>query len=124
LRKGPHLSVLFPSAVLALGFRKKAKQPPLSLTNWLLGHEGLGLAAKTAPWSMFVKREALLFEYLNGRVKCCTCERRCELLPDRLGFCKTRKNVGGKLYTLVYGEISSISANPIEKKPLFHFYPG
>jgi pyruvate formate lyase activating enzyme len=33
-------------------------------------------------------------------------------------------NVGGKLYTLVYGDISSMSANPIEKKPFFHFWPG
>lgn len=71
-----------------------------------------------------MEKEALLFEELNGKVRCCTCERRCELLPDASGFCKTRKNVGGKLYTLVYGEISSISANPIEKKPLFHFHPG
>ena len=64
-----------------------------------------------------VEKEALLFEDLNGRIRCCTCERRCELLPDTLGFCQTRENVSGKLYTLVYGEISSISANPIEKKP-------
>ena len=71
-----------------------------------------------------MEREALLFDDLNGRIRCCTCERRCELLPDTLGFCQTRKNVGGKLYTLVYGEISSISANLIEKKPLFHFHPG
>jgi len=33
-------------------------------------------------------------------------------------------NIEGKLYTLVYGDISSISANPIEKKPFFHFWPG
>ena len=71
-----------------------------------------------------MEKEALLFENLDGRVRCCACERRCELLPDALGFCKTRRNVGGRLYTLVYGEISSISANPIEKKPLFHFHPG
>lgn len=40
------------------------------------------------------------------------------------GFCKTKKNQGGKLWTLVYDEISSLSLNPIEKKPFFHFYPG
>ena len=71
-----------------------------------------------------MKREAILFEDLNGKTRCCTCEKRCELSPGTLGFCQTRKNVGGKLYTLVYGDIASISANPIEKKPLFHFYPG
>lgn len=40
------------------------------------------------------------------------------------GWCKTRVNKNGAIYTLIYGNISSISLNPIEKKPLFHFYPG
>ncbi|HEX78026.1 MAG TPA: AmmeMemoRadiSam system radical SAM enzyme [Dehalococcoidia bacterium] len=71
-----------------------------------------------------VEKEALFFQDLGDRIRCCACERRCELPPDASGFCQTRKNRGGKLYTLVYGDISSISANPIEKKPLFHFYPG
>jgi pyruvate formate lyase activating enzyme len=48
----------------------------------------------------------------------------CEIPQEGFGFCKTRKNIGGKLYTLEYGDISSISANPIEQKPFFHFYPG
>ncbi len=72
----------------------------------------------------FVK-EALLYEQLEeGKVRCRTCERSCIIPPDNVGFCRTRKNMGGKLYTLEYGLISSISANPIEKKPFFHFYPG
>jgi len=69
-------------------------------------------------------REALLYQKLDGTVRCRTCERFCEIEPGQLGFCRTRKNVGGKLYTLEYGDISSISANPIEKKPFFHFWPG
>ena len=70
-------------------------------------------------------REAVLFEENEGkRVRCLTCMRRCEIPEGGVGFCKTRKNIGGKLYTLVYGDISSISANPIEKKPFFHFYVG
>lgn len=70
-------------------------------------------------------RRALLGEELpDKRVRCNLCERRCKLAPGALGFCKTRKNIGGKLYTLVYGDISSISANPIEKKPFYHFWPG
>jgi len=40
------------------------------------------------------------------------------------GFCRTKKNIEGKIHTTVYGYISSLSRNPIEKKPLFHFYPG
>lgn len=71
-----------------------------------------------------MKKEALLQRIKNSKVQCLTCERRCEIDEGNLGFCKTRKNIGGRLYTLVYGEISSISANPIEKKPFYHFYPG
>ncbi len=70
-------------------------------------------------------REALLAEEAeNGKIRCLTCMRRCVIPEGGLGFCKTRKNIDGKLFTLIYGDISSLSANPIEKKPLFHFYVG
>lgn len=73
-------------------------------------------------------KEALLYEKVDSKVKCLTCERRCQIGPGKKGFCQTRKNMDGKLYTLVYGEIApgidGIRANPIEKKPLFHFWPG
>ncbi|RZN33856.1 MAG: AmmeMemoRadiSam system radical SAM enzyme [Methanophagales archaeon ANME-1-THS] len=69
-------------------------------------------------------REALLYEPEGQKVRCKTCERFCEIAVGTLGFCKTRMNRDGKLYTLEYGDISSLSANPIEKKPFFHFFPG
>jgi len=69
-------------------------------------------------------REALLYKAIGDKVRCHTCERRCLISEGETGFCATRKNIGGRLYTLEYGDISSISANPIEKKPFFHFYPG
>jgi pyruvate formate lyase activating enzyme len=69
-------------------------------------------------------RESLLYEIEDQKVRCNTCQRRCEIKNGDKGFCKTRKNIGGKLYTLVYGDIFSINANPIEKKPFFHFWPG
>jgi len=70
-------------------------------------------------------KEALLYDKLeNKKVKCNTCNRRCIIPSSKLGFCKTRKNKNGKLYSLEYGLISSINVNPIEKKPLFHFWPG
>ncbi len=40
------------------------------------------------------------------------------------GVCLVRKNIGGTLYTLVYGKVVALAMDPIEKKPLFHFYPG
>jgi pyruvate formate lyase activating enzyme len=69
-------------------------------------------------------REALLYEHKGRNVRCKTCERFCEIAVCRSGFCETRKNIEGKLYTLEYGDIASISANPIEEKPFFHFFPG
>ena len=73
------------------------------------------------PWIM----NALLFEKLDeNRVKCGLCERRCVIPPGETGICRTRTNLDGNLYTLLYGNVSSISANPIEKKPFYHFWPG
>ena len=69
-------------------------------------------------------KEALLQERVGDKVRCLTCERRCLLVEGGLGWCRTRKNINGTLYSLIYSNVSSLSANPIEKKPLFHFYPG
>jgi pyruvate formate lyase activating enzyme len=67
---------------------------------------------------------ALLHEPAGSRLRCLTCERRCELAPGGLGWCRTRRHQDGRLVTLIYGAVSSLSANPIEKKPLYHFHPG
>lgn len=70
-------------------------------------------------------KEAILYEALKERgVRCGLCERRCIILPGKRGFCKTRMNIDGRLYTLVYGDISAIDSRPMEIKPFFHFYPG
>ncbi|MGQ9543249.1 MAG: AmmeMemoRadiSam system radical SAM enzyme [Candidatus Bathyarchaeia archaeon] len=69
-------------------------------------------------------RKASLFKVEDGSARCLSCERRCLIPPGEVGFCRTRMNIEGQIYTLVYGDISSISINPIEKKPLFHFWPG
>ncbi len=72
-----------------------------------------------------VVHEALLYDKLpNGRVQCSLCERRCQIAPDQVGFCKTRTNIGGRLYTLVYGDLSALESRPIEIKPFFHYWPG
>ena len=70
-------------------------------------------------------KEAILYEPLKGgKVRCGLCERRCVISPNKKGLCKTRMNIDGRLYTLVYGDISAIDSRPIEIKPFFHFYPG
>lgn len=69
--------------------------------------------------------ETLLVKSLADRhVQCQVCQRRCTISPGTRGFCKTRKNIDGKLYSLIYGRVSSIRVSPIEIKPLFHYYPG
>jgi len=70
-------------------------------------------------------REALFYEKLpDDRVRCSLCERRCEIPQGLKGFCKTRININGRLYTLVYGDISAVESRPIEIKPFFHYWPG
>ncbi|ABP66785.1 Radical SAM domain protein [Caldicellulosiruptor saccharolyticus DSM 8903] len=69
--------------------------------------------------------EARYYEKLeNKKVRCKLCPHGCVILPGNTGFCRARKNIDGKLYSLNYGYISSIAFDPIEKKPLYHFYPG
>ena len=70
-------------------------------------------------------KEALLYEKLDRqRVRCNLCAHRCVIAPGRKGICMVRENRDGTLYTLVYGIPLSQAVDPIEKKPLFHFYPG
>ena len=69
--------------------------------------------------------EALLYEKMfDDKVRCGLCERRCLISPGQKGFCKTRLNVDGILYTLVYGDLSGLESRPIEIKPFFHYWPG
>ena len=60
----------------------------------------------------------------DNRVHCYLCPRHCKIGQDKAGFCFIRKNEGGKLITLGYGRPAAIQIDPIEKKPLNHFYPG
>jgi len=69
--------------------------------------------------------EAMLYEKLpDSRVRCHTCQWRCRIGPDKFGVCGMYQNKGGALYNLNYAKVSSVAADPIEKKPLFHLYPG
>lgn len=60
----------------------------------------------------------------NGRIRCTLCPRRCTMAEGQEGFCWVRKNVGGRLVLTTYGKSSGFSVDPIEKKPLNHFFPG
>ena len=72
-----------------------------------------------------MRHEARLYESLDaGQVRCGTCQWRCRLNPDKSGACGMYQNSGGRLYNLNYARVSSLAADPIEKKPLYHFHPG
>ena len=60
----------------------------------------------------------------NQAVRCLLCPRKCRIAPGQRGFCGTRKNCTGSLFSLVYGHPAAVQKDPIEKKPLFHFLPG
>ncbi|MGV8172453.1 MAG: AmmeMemoRadiSam system radical SAM enzyme [Candidatus Woesearchaeota archaeon] len=60
----------------------------------------------------------------HNKILCELCPNNCIILNDKVGLCCTRKNINGKLYSLVYGHPCSINVDPIEKKPLYHFIPG
>jgi pyruvate formate lyase activating enzyme len=72
-----------------------------------------------------MKKEAIFWESKDDRtVQCLLCPHNCIIIENKVGICGVRKNEGGKLYSLIYGSCSGVADDPIEKKPLNHFYPG
>jgi pyruvate formate lyase activating enzyme len=63
-------------------------------------------------------------KFENNSVQCELCPRGCILAPGQHGFCFVRQNIDGELESIVYGKCSGLAIDPIEKKPLYHFYPG
>ena len=69
--------------------------------------------------------EAMYYEKgKDNTVKCHLCPHNCTIKEGKVGICKVRKNIEGKLISLNYGKQTSYAYDPIEKKPLYHFYPG
>jgi len=70
-------------------------------------------------------KEAVLWEPAEGgKVRCHLCAHRCLIAEGRTGFCAVRKNDDGRLFSMNYHRVCAANADPIEKKPLFHFQPG
>ena len=55
---------------------------------------------------------------------CNICPNECQLTPGRVGACRARINKNGQIVPLAYAKPCSIAVDPMEKKPLFHFFPG
>lgn len=68
--------------------------------------------------------EAMFWSKKGDNIECELCPRFCSIPDGKTGFCRIRKNIKGKLYTLTFGKPVSVAIDPIEKKPLYHFLPG
>ncbi len=60
----------------------------------------------------------------DGRLECRLCPRLCKLHHGQRGFCFVRQNLGDHMVLTTYGRSSGFCVDPVEKKPLNHFYPG
>ena len=72
-------------------------------------------------------KEAMFYELFDkekGIIKCLLCPKECLINKGQVGFCRARQNIDNQLYSLIYSKVSSYGMDPIEKKPLYHFYPG
>jgi pyruvate formate lyase activating enzyme len=86
----------------------------------------LGLPQKAAAAAYVPKAsEAMYYEKLAAKkIKCHLCSHECLVAEMERGRCGVRENRDGIYYSLVYGQPCAVHVDPIEKKPLFHYYPG
>lgn len=71
-----------------------------------------------------MKKIAKYYKNFNDKIQCVLCPHECILSEGKFGKCKVRKNISGNLISENYGKICSINSDPIEKKPLYHFFPS
>jgi len=70
-------------------------------------------------------KEAQLYARLKNRqVHCQLCAHSCKIPEGKFGFCRVRQNISGILYTHNYAKLAAVNIDPVEKKPLYHFFPG
>ncbi len=101
----------------AYGFFSKGRKKAKSIKGHIFRSD-----APPKPWKWSI--EAFHYATDGNKVQCQVCPNRCILSPGDRSICRSKVNIGGKLYSLVYGNPCAIHVDPIEKKPLNHFYPG
>lgn len=118
------------SGALALGTCAFAG-PAFCEMNWLSNFKKTSeditgqIVKNDAPKDLWKwSREGYSYQQLPGdAVVCGICPHGCVLEKGDRSICRSKINFNGKLYSLAYGNPSSINVDPIEKKPLFHFHP-
>ncbi len=71
-----------------------------------------------------MKEASLYIRLENLSVHCQLCAHSCKIQEGKFGFCGVRQNIQGVLYTHNYGKLVAVNVDPVEKKPLYHFFPG
>lgn len=69
-------------------------------------------------------KEAMYYKVIEDKIQCELCPHVCVIEHGKAGRCKIRQHLNGKLYATGYGRVVSVQVDPIEKKPLYHFYPS
>ena len=73
---------------------------------------------------MMMDKEAAYYQRVGDKVQCLLCPHKCTLSNGQLGICQVRYAQDKVLYTQVYNRLAAVHMDPIEKKPLYHFFPG
>lgn len=77
-----------------------------------------------SPTDRHVKEAYFYAQLTDNGVRCGTCPHQCVVMPGNRGKCRTKVNIEGKFYTISYANPCVVHVDPVEKKPLLHFYPG
>jgi pyruvate formate lyase activating enzyme len=97
----------------------------VALSGFVLSKLVKFAGAQDAKLGYIEAKKALYYKKLsNQRVQCTLCPRACIVSKGARGFCRVRENRDGDYYTLVHSNPCAVHIDPIEKKPLFHFFPG
>ena len=68
--------------------------------------------------------EAMFWVKERGKIRCDLCVKNCSIPEGKVGYCMVRKNIDNKLYSMNFSSVVATNVDYIERKPLFHFYPG
>ncbi len=98
------------------GFFGKPGNPDKSVKGHIFKND-----APDKPWKWSI--EGFYYSTNGNTVQCHVCPNRCILEPGDRSICRSKVNIDGKLYSLAYGDPCAVHVDPIEKKPLAHFYP-